>query len=425
MTTNDFENRRKTWQANLRPEWLEKLNAEGRHMDIQSIVPLDEDSLIAHATANTGLSDFGDEHWREPFRVLIKALNEEAELNLMGRLMTRSDLLLALEARLMIEDCYRQHPEIEDEIINKPMFIIGQGRSGTSMLQNILAEDPNNGIITTWEAYRPCPPPEKATYANDPRIDTFRPLITQINRVIPEIQSMHEFEPELSTENIHIHCLSFMSPAWFPSFGGQVPSYMTYMQNVDPVLIYEYEKRVLKLLQWKNPRRHWVLKSPYCINHLPEILKVYPDAALLWTHRDPVKALSSVVNLIGTLFWARSDSPFIGNSLDMYTNADLSASMLERPIDWLNSGVLPTEQLMNIQYAELVEDPIATIEKVYRYFDIDFSTEARQAMQAYLDANPRQSRPKHQYHAGDDAQVNRERQAFARYQRFFDVPSEQ
>lgn len=393
-------------------------------MDLKAVVPLDEDSLLNHARRNTGLDDFGDPNWLEPFRALIKALGEEAELNLMGRLTTRSDLLLALEARLMIEECYRQHPEIDDEQITKPLFIIGQGRSGTSMLQNILATDPDNGVIKIWEAYRPCPPPEKATYHSDPRIEKYAPLITQINRIIPEIGAMHEFEPELSTENIHIHCLSFMSPAWFPSFGGQVPSYMAYMQSVDPTQIYQYEKRVLKLLQWRNPRKHWILKSPYCINHLPQISQVYPDVGFIWTHRDPVKALSSVVNLIGTLFWARSDHPFIGNSLEMYTNADLSAGMLCQPIDWLNSGEISPDQLFNIQYATLLDDPIDAVTRIYRYFDIEFTDAAKSAMQAYLDANPRESRPKHQYAAGEDELVSKERQAFARYQRFFDVPSE-
>lgn len=419
-----FEFRRQQWQPQPRPEWVEKLNAEGRCMDIKAVVPLDADSLLNSARRNTGLSDFGDDHWREPFAVLTRALDDEAELNLMGRLMTRSDLLLALEARLMLEDCYKRHPEIDDEVIAQPLIIIGQGRSGTSMLQNILAQDPANGAPKIWEAYRPCPPPEQATANTDPRIARYAPLITQINRVVPEIRSMHEFEPELPTETIHLHCLSFMSPAWFNPFGGQVPSYSAYMQNVNAVDIYRYEQRLLKLLQWRNPRQHWILKSPYSILHLREILQVYPDAGFIWTHRDPVKALSSVVNLLGTLFWCRSDQPFMGDTLASYTNADLAAQLINQPIDWLASGELPPDRLFNIQYADFIDNPLAEIERLYRFYNIELSAPGRAAMQAYVDANPRESRPQHRYNAGPDTLVSRERQTFARYQSYFNVASE-
>lgn len=422
--SSEFLSRRQRWQASPRPEWVEKINTEGRCMNLTSVVPLDAKSLIDQAVRNTGLSDFGNPNWYEPFNVLTRALDEEANLNLMGRLMTRSDLLLMLEARLMIEACYQQHPEIDAEEIRQPLFIIGQGRSGTSMLQNLLTADPRNKAVSAWEAYRPCPPPEAATYATDPRIDQYSALIGQINRVIPEIQSMHEFDPRLPTENIHLHCLSFMSPAWFGPFGGQVPSYNRYIQSIDPLEIYAYEKRVLKLLQWRNPRDHWVLKSPASIMHLPAILKVYPDVGFIWTHRDPVKALSSVVSLIGTLFWCRTDTPFIGDSLSQYTNADLSAALMNMPIDWLENGELPAGRLCNIHYQDLIKDPLGEISRLYEHYAIPLTDEARSAMQRYLDANPRTSRPSHHYSAGPDEQITRERSCYARYLDYFQVATE-
>src|SRR5919199_264923 len=113
--------RRQRWVPPPRPDWVARINAEGDGMDIKAIVPLDENSLLASARANTGLDDFGDEAWHEPFQVLIKALDDEAELNLLGRIMTRADLLMFLEGRLRIEDTYRRHPEIDDEVITKPL----------------------------------------------------------------------------------------------------------------------------------------------------------------------------------------------------------------------------------------------------------------------------------------------------------------
>jgi hypothetical protein len=159
------------WTPPLRPEWVARVNDEGRGMDIASLVPLRPEELIETAKSNTGLSDFGSGPWRDGFEVLVHALNEEAELNLVGRLMTRSDLLIWLEERLRIEDAYRRHPEIEDERIDAPVFIIGQARSGTSILFELLSADRQFGVPMNWEIMFPCPPPEAATYRTDPRID--------------------------------------------------------------------------------------------------------------------------------------------------------------------------------------------------------------------------------------------------------------
>ena len=412
------------WTPPKRPDWVEQVNNEGRCMDIQSVVPLDENSLLRTAKTNTGLDEFGDDDWHEPFKVLTESIDSEAELTLMGRLMSRNELLLYLEGRLRIEDCYKRHPEIDSEEIESPLFIIGQGRSGTSVLQNMMSMDPDNGTILHWEALFPYPPPEKATYRSDPRIEKAHALLTQMNRVTPEIQAMHEFAGHLPIENIQLHCLNFRSPGWFNSFAGQAPTYLAYMSKQDNALIYRYEKRVLKFLQWKNPRKHWVLKNPYSILHLPDVLKVYPDAKFIWTHRDPIKALSSEISLIGTLNWIRSDHPFIGESLASFTDASLVAAMLSQPIDWLKSGALPKAQLCNIQYDEFVKSPMNVIENIYAQFGVEMTPTGRAAMQKYMDDNPRSSRPSHQYDLGSVARVQKERELFRRYQEYFSVRSE-
>ena len=150
--------RTEAWTPPPRPDWVAKIIEEGKCMDIKGVVPLDENSLLDKARRNTGLSDFGDDDWHEPFQRFIKSLDDDAQLHLMGRLMTRSDILMLLEARLRIEDTYKKHPEIDDEQIKKPLLVMGQGRTGTSVLQNMLSADPNNGPLMTWESMFPCPP---------------------------------------------------------------------------------------------------------------------------------------------------------------------------------------------------------------------------------------------------------------------------
>jgi hypothetical protein len=411
------------WTPPPRPDWVEKINEEGHRMDIRGVVPLDEASLLGSAIEATGLSDFGADDWREPFQVFIKALEEESQLNLMGRIRTRSEILQLLCARLQVEDEYKRHPEIADETISQPIIIIGQGRSGTSLMQNVLSHHPDNGYWQHWEGVFPCPPPEPETYATDPRIEKAHGLIDQWNRTMPTFPSMHEFGATIPFEDCLLIGMNFMALSWMDIMG-QVPSYDMYMMqhSVEPGL--RYHERVLKLLQWKNPRRHWVLKDPLHLDRLAPLLEVYPDACFIWTHRDPVRALASLVSIIGTLQWGRSDHPFSGISLDYMTDPELSAGRFNAVIDQLQSGAVPEGQFSNVLFKDLVADTIGTVARVYEDFGWELSDDGRAAMQRYMDENPRDNRPPHTFGIGSPAAVARARAAFQRYADHFGVPVE-
>ncbi len=417
------DSRKHAWQPPPRPEWVSRINEEGSYLDISSVVPLDEDSLLSAARRNTGLSDFGDDEWYEPFQVLIKALQEESRLNLLGRILTRSELIMLLEARLRVEDTYRRHPEIEDEQIEKPFVILGQPRTGTSALQNLLSQDPGNGTPRLWEGMFPCPPPERSTYHTDPRIEKADKRITMWNRINPNLVAMHEFSGDIPNETVHIDALSFMSSQWL-NLLGQVPSYNAYMAKKSYYPVFRYQKRVMKLLQWKNPRKHWVLKAMTYMYFMPDALKVFPDACFIWIHRDPIRALASSVSIIGTFNWIRSDTPFIDGAFRETVDLDVVAATLNQPIDWLENGVLPRERLYNAHYRDFVRDPIGVAAKVYANFGIEFTEEARRAMRKYMDERPRSSRPEHVYDTGSADRIDRERSAFRRYQEYFQVPNE-
>ena len=217
--------------------------------------------------------------------------------------------------------------------------------------------------------------------------------------------------------------MSFMSASWMDQIG-QVASYdaWIFQQDLEPAL--RYEERVLKLLQWKNPRQRWVLKDPLHLDRFEVLLKVWPDACFVWTHRDPVRALASLVSLIGTLQWGRTDHPFRGMSLEYMTNPELSAGRFNAAIEQLDAGTVPPKQMFNALFVDLVADPVGTVAQMYAHFGIDLTDEGRVAMERYMEANPRDNRPPHRFSAGSDDAGARAREAFARYQQRFAIPSE-
>jgi hypothetical protein len=422
MTTVEPDHRMQ-WIPPERPEWVQRINDEGAGMDISGIVPLDERSLLDTAKRNTGLVDFGPDDWREPFQIYIKALEEEAELNLMGRLRTRSDVLILLEGRLRIQETYKRHPEIADEQIHEPIIIIGQGRSGTSLLQNVLAAHPDNGTLMHWEMMFPCPPPEAATYRTDPRIARANHLVDQWNRVTPTFPSMHELAGDVPFEDSAMMAMNFMAPTWLEMFG-QVPSYSQYIFAQDTGPAFAWHRKVLKLLQWKNPRKRWVLKDPMHLDRIQPLLKEYPDAKFVWPHRDPVRALASLVSIIGTIQWSRSNHPFNGVAMDFMTDPNISAHRFGAVIDQISSGAIPSDQFYSCLFKDLVKDVVGTVEDMYRTFGIELTEDGRRAMDQYMTDNPRDNRPPHQFNLGDEDLIARTRATLKPYQDYFNIPSE-
>lgn len=413
----------KQWHPPARPAWVQRVNEEGQCLDLKSLVPLDEESLIKAARAHTGLTEFGENDWYEPFQVFLKSLEDEAQLNLVGRLLTRSDVLMYLEARLRIEDTYWRHPEIDDQDLASPMLIVGSGRSGTSAIQNLLSCDPDNGTPRHWEALFPCPPPESATYHTDPRIALADRRMTQWNRVTPELATMHEFGGDMPTELIQIEALSFQAIGWL-IFCGFTPTFNAYMATRSSVPGLAYARRVMKLLQWKNPRRRWLLKSPDAMRYLPAVFTVFPDMQLIWMHRDPLKTISSVVSLIGTILWMRSDQGLDERATAQLTNPAGLAGLFDMVMDQVDQGLVPGRQLRHVQYSDFVDEPLAVVETLYREMGFELTDRARQAMAAYLKEHPRESRPAHKYSVGNADRRAVERKLFVRYQARFGVRDE-
>jgi hypothetical protein len=404
------------WQAPPRPEWLAALNREGAHLDLTALVPLDAHSLVDTATRRTGLSDFGDEHWRAPFETLCRDLDGPAALTAMGRLMTRSDLLIWLENRLRITALLRAHPEIEHEEIAEPTFIVGLPRSGTSILFEVLSQDPACRAPETWEALFPCPEPGE----RDARVARAHALVTQWTRVVPEFASMHEMGGRIPAECGLIMANSFRSDHIAALH--HAPEYGAFYASADMRPAYRDHRTILKILQWKSPRRRWLLKAPAHQNHLDVLLETYPDARIIQTHRDPIACMASTTSLMGCLLYMRSDLPFDAHAFEDLMQGEAMARRLERVMEQRRAGVVPADRICDSRFQELMDAPLACVERIYRHFGWSLSAAARSGMTRYLADKPRAKLGTHRYAVPERTRA--ERAWFRRYQELYGVPDE-
>ena len=423
--TGSTPDRRGEWRPESRPPWLAEFNAMGSLMNIRSVVPLDMESLLSEARRNTGFEDFGDDGWRERFQVLLDAVDAEAELNFFGRILTRNDFLVYLEARLRVVDIYKRHPEIDEQEVREPVFILGLGRSGTTILHEVLSQDPQFRSVRRWEAMFPCPPPEESTYLSDPRIPRAQALVDIVHAVSPEWKSMHAWGAELPVEDIEFTYGALFSEVWENAF--QIPSYERWFAAQDPAPHFAWHKKILKLLQWKYPKPHWLLKNPTHMPRVAALLKAYPDAKIILPHRDPIASADSVVNVSSSIFYWRSDTLPKAGVGDGWMQIDGRVKVWDDVIALIEDGSLRSGNVANILYADFIRDPGAALGGAYRDLELPLEPSALQSMVDYMRVRSEGTHGNTSTYRKSGAQDPRtieERASYARYQHYFNVPDE-
>jgi hypothetical protein len=405
-----------------RPDWAREFIDIGRRIDAKHVVPLDEESLLRSAMENTGLSDFGDDDWREPFRLLISDLEETADLHFFGRVMTRSDLLVHLEGRLRVIDWCKRHPEVEEEVIEAPVFIIGLPRSGTTIMQEILGADPDARTVKMWEAKFPVPPPAPDDPRPDPRIAKAQDLVGLQDHITPEWATMHKVGAELPVECIEWTYSSFVSYAFSASF--YVPNYTKYVAQNDHASAFAWHKKILQLLQSTGRPHHWLLKGPTHLPVLPSLFDAYPDAKLVLMLRDPVKSLASVIDVSGVLYYMRSDNTTLGKGLGKSIDGKDTYQTLQDMIDWMEDGTIPRDRVFPLDYGQFFAKPDAALEKLYGQLGFPLSERSKNAMVDYITNKPKDKFGKHEYELGDAATIAALREDFRPFQDYFGVKSE-
>jgi len=406
------------WKPGPRPEWVREVNT----IADPEWISLEDDEIEAEAQRKTGLSDFGPESWREGYRVFLQSAREEAQLSVLGRLILRNDILTWLVNRLEIEETYRRHPEIEAVPLREPLFITGLPRSGTSILHEVLGRDPGSRVPLAWEALHPCPPPEAESYESDPRIQRAEQEERLWVEIVPEYDRMHEMGAQIPVECVRVMAHEFCCD----ELAGRhvVPGYAAWLAQADLTASYRYYRRILKLLSWKAPGERWVLKAPSHLAQLETLFRVFPDARVVQTHRDPLKVMASVASILYSTAYVRSDAVDPEQILAWFTGETCRA-LLDSAESLREAGIVPPKQIFDVRYADFVARPIETVADLYQHFGIEYSEPARENMRTYLDAKPKGRHGAHRYdfeHTGFD--VAAERARFADYVAKYELPEE-
>ena len=404
-----------------RPFGVRALNAVGSGFRRLGWNPpsLEPDDLLDAAVRRAGSSDFGGEGFHEGLEVLVDSVEREADLTTLGRLSCRETLLRYLTNRLRLTDYGSEHPEVAEQEIEKPIFIVGLPRTGTTILFNLLSQDPANRPPLSWEVEWPVPPPEPATYETDPRIAETEKLFANLDRLIPTLPAIHEFGARLPQECVPIHAHELLSIQFHTTF--HVPSYQAWYERQSLLPSYAFHRKFLQHLQSKYMKERWVLKSPAHLPAIDDILRTYPDAHIIHTHRDPARVMPSLASLCYAFRCMNSDCvdpTRIGRCV-----MDVWSRSLERAVSSRRRHRDKGDQFFDLYFEDTLADPVGSLRRAYAHFGLALTEGAERRMGAFLSENPRGSRGAHRYLLEDfDLDLGEIRERFSGYCREFDVP---
>lgn len=361
-----------------------------------SEIQIEPEALCAEAQARTGLSHWGDADFRRRLDVLCRSLRDETNMSDFGKVMAFESLAKALANRLRIEDLIARHPEIEQEPVERPIIICGMPRTGTTHLHNLMSADPNLRHLPYWESLEPVlaeaerPAPDAAD-ATDPRLGRCAQACMFMDGLLPHFKRMHEMTVEHAHEEIQL-LANDISGMLFETMA-HVPGWRDDYKAHDQTPSYRYLRRTLQALSWLDrqsgndahaPRR-WVLKSPQHLEQFGPLLKVFPDATLVITHRDPLAVVASMATMVAYARRLNTTQPDV---------AAIGRYWAERAADLLNGGLasrggLPAERTVDVRLDDFMADEIGTLKRIYAVADQPLEALSLAKMAEYTAANPR------------------------------------
>jgi hypothetical protein len=356
-----------------------------------SLFELTEKSLLETAQRLSGLSDFGDDRFLIPLRKLLESLNQEAHLNPIGQYFFRQDCIRLLVNRLKLQNDFKHHPEILQVPIQRPLFVVGLFRSGTTFLHNLLSQDPASRWLHLAEALYPSPPPEQKTWANDSRLEEAKKIVKLQNSLALNFATAHHIAANKPAECSRLFEHEFIGHLF--DFRANVKSYSEWLYQQDLRDAYQSYKQQLQYLAWNWSGEHWTLKAPAHLFALDALLETFPDACIVHIHRDPYKVLPSIcsVSAIGRgRFSDNIDLKAIGNSwLNQLVNGVESAIKVRERSD--------NNRFYDVNYVDFIKEPLKTIYQIYDYFGYQVTPKMENNVNQWINKNPQHKHGVHRY----------------------------
>jgi hypothetical protein len=383
---------------------------------------LSADRILARARRRTGLSDFGEGDVVEPLEILVDSLERDAGLTPLGRRGVADTLVQSLSKRLRIVDYVARQGEIVEERIRRPMFVVGLPRTGTTMLLNLLAQDPAARPLLGWEAWAPIPFRRRRRSGPDPRIRRFALALGVLNYAAPSLREVHAIEVDGPDECAPLLVRTLVTGYY--SLAHRVPRYEEWLFSRPRSafeIVYRFHELQLKLLQHQRRGERWLLKSPAHLIALDALVAVYPDACIVHTHRDVAKVFPSTCSLTAVarrIASDRVDPVLLGR--EALTRARRMTERVMRVRE-----ALPERQVCDVRYADLVADPPGTLRRIYAHFDLPVPPDLETRTSRWLESNRQHKHGVHRYSleafGTDRAEIDR---IAAEYMERFDVPRE-
>ena len=397
----------------------------GRRLGVVGSAQLDKHFLMDQAVAATGLDDFGDRWFERPFDALLDSVKHEARLNAAGDFSAMKQFHHVLRDRLYAQMWFKRHPEILARPLKNPVVIVGPMRSGTTRLHRLLASDQRFAHLRSFETISPVPRPEFEDVLAGEKED-FRPkLAARIMKVArlanPRTLSIHPTGPYEPEEELGL----LVASMWSMKHDAQwhVPSYAQWCEGENPVEAYRHMANLLRLIGWSQQEsslRPWILKTPQHMLDLPALLEVFPDARLIFTHRDPKQVVGSAASLAWnqTIIYSDHNDPaqtgrqWLGKT----------ATMIERMR--AARDAIPRDRMIDVQYDDMETDWRGTMERVYRFLELDMAP-AVDGMQRFLDRSARLKRRPHRYSLAEfGLRADEVDERFANYTATYGIPVE-
>jgi len=347
------------------------------------------DDIVSDARKVTGLPDPDQDSWREGLAILLRDHERSAALSERGQSILKGRYTNALATRMRVDDYLRHNPQLAETRVERPLFILGMPRTGTTMVSYMMDADPATRSLLKWEAYDVTPPAAPGALRSDPRCLAELAKDQELIAANPKALSTHFEAGDGPTECVHLLAQDFKSLMF--AVLSTTPTYHDWLLTCDMTSAFVHRKRVLQILQSTNPGR-WVLKMPSDSLFIRTLFAVFPDAKVIWTHRDPYATFASSMSMRAQsrpIFNKDAGIPYMREHFPRQL-----ASHLARPLEM--SRERPAD-IYNLYYDDLVADPLAQMKRVYAWLGDAWTESTEAGMQAWMRDNPQGRFGKHSY----------------------------